>query len=199
MTVEQLQRFNSIEDPSDLEQAACYLSISPIEASKLSMEQVEAAALQLQIDMEKIQPVMRDLVFYDEVKGWNLNTGKPYGIINEWDKITGGEYFDIVAFQKDYWANATKILSIMYRPCKLVYGENYEIEPYQGVKGHEIFKDFPADWLAGVMLFFSIVRKKSAKTSLSYFKTALLTSLAQSGHGTGWWQNLLQTLRRSKT
>lgn len=80
------------------------------------------------------------------------HNGKEYGFVNDWDKFTTGEWIDIETYCKDLPNNAHKVMSILYRPITRDTGKYYEIEPYKG--SHEDFKDVPASFFLGMMVFF---------------------------------------------
>jgi len=75
-----------------------------------------------------------------------------YGFINDWDKLTGGEWIDIENYSKDLVSNAHKIMSILYRPIERLYLDKYSIVLYEGT--NDDLKDVPASWFLGAMVFF---------------------------------------------
>lgn len=184
MTVSQVARYLSITDPSDIEAAMCYLNCTMQEVRKLTPDQIEHAAERMR-DYQSIPAIYQERLWLNGEE-WNRDgKGVEYGTINDWGKLTGGEYFDVKEFQEDFYANATKILAVLYRPVTQRYGKSYEIEPYNGVDGHEKFGTLPAQYLHGVMLFFCNVRKSCARTSLSYLTDkAKEMNSAKSGDGT---------------
>ena len=86
--------------------------------------------------------------------------GKRYGFINDWTKLTAGEYIDLGEMCKDIAVNATKIMTVLYRPITREVGKKYEIEEYKGTEGHERFNDVSAAYLYGALLFFSRIRNE---------------------------------------
>ena len=67
--------------------------------------------------------------------------GIDFGLIPNFDKITGGEYVDLVASSKEvegYNPELITLISVLYRPIKKKdsFG-NYKLEKYNGTKGHE--------------------------------------------------------------
>ena len=185
MTVSQVAKYLSLTDPSPIEAAMCYLNVGMDEVRKLTPDQIEHAAERME-DYKSIPAIFQERLWLDGEE-WNREgKGVEYGIVNDWGKLTGGEYFDVKEFQQDYYQNATKILAVLYRPVKQRYGKSYDIEPYNGVDGHEKFGTLPAQYLHGVMLFFCNVRRNCSKTSLSYLTTkGKEMNLAKSGDGTG--------------
>lgn len=94
-------------------------------------------------------------------------SGNTYGFIPNWDEFTAGEWIDIENLCEDFWSNATKIMSILYRPITKRWGERYEIEPYTAKEDHEPFERLSAEYFSGCMLFFSNTRKELLNTTKS--------------------------------
>lgn len=84
--------------------------------------------------------------------------GKDYGFIPNWEQFTAGEYIDLQELCIDVPSNATKIMSVLYRPVTRRVGDAYEIAPYEGTKGHERFRELSASYLYGALVFFSRTR-----------------------------------------
>jgi hypothetical protein len=198
MTVSQVARYLSITDPSDIEAAMCYLNASMEDVRKLTPDQIEHAADRM-CDYESIPAIYQERLWLKSDGTWNRHgDGVEYGVLNDWEKLTGGEYFDIHELKQNFYPNATKILAVLYRPVAQRYGKSYRVQPYEGVDGHERFGTLPAQYLHGVMLFFCNVTKNCARTSLSYLKaTANTTSLAKSGATTGLLRKWLVAFSRS--
>jgi len=67
--------------------------------------------------------------------------GIDFGLIPNFDKITGAEYVDLVSSSKEvegYNSELITLISVLYRPIKKKdsFG-NYKLEKYNGTKGHE--------------------------------------------------------------
>jgi hypothetical protein len=179
-TVGQVAKYLSIDEPTDLEAAMCYYQIGLKEVRQKSPHEIEIAAERMKV-LDSIPAIFEERLWYDGE--WNREgRGVEYGVISDWGKISAGEYWDIKEYQEDFWNNVTKILSILYRKVRRRFGENYDIEKYQGTEGHEIFNSFPAQYLNGCMLFFSTVKRNCGRTLLSYL-TAKATTSAKSGVG----------------
>lgn len=80
--------------------------------------------------------------------------GTKYGIIPDWKRMTTGEWIDLENLLKDFWQNAPKIMSILYRPLTFQVGKKYDIEPYTSREDTEAFDTMPADIVSGALLFF---------------------------------------------
>lgn len=198
-TVGQLSRYLSINEPSDLETAACYFNCSVNEVRKRSADDLDIAIERME-DYNSIPAVYQDRLWLNNGEWNNEGKGVEYGIINDWSRLELGEYIDIKEFQQEFYANATKILSILYRPVTVRYGHSYKIEEYKGVEGHEVFNSLPAQYLNGAMLFFSTVRKNCARTSASYLtRKASQTSSVKSGGGMDLWQRWRATFSASRS
>lgn len=184
LTVSQVSRYLSINDPSDIEAAACYLDKPMAEVRKLPLHDIEAAAVNM-ASIDSIPAIFKERLWLADDGTWNTEgKGKEYGILNDWDKqITAGEYADIKEYQRSFYPNATRILSILYRPVVERYGNKYKIEEYKGTDGHEVFASMPAKYLNGVLFFFSRVKENCSRNLISS-TVERLTSLAKSGGGT---------------
>ena len=113
------------------------------------------------------------------------HNGIEYGFIPSWSEFTTGEWIDIEIFADDFWNNADKIMSLLYRPITRQFGKRYEIEDYTAKEDREIFHDVSASYFAGAMLFFCNSRTKRLKDlrrSLSMIAEAGMKS-AQNGDG----------------
>ena len=171
-TVGQIARYFSIEDPTELEIAACYYNTSVMEVGKRPVDDLDIAVERMN-DLDSVPAIFKERLWLNEGE-WNVEgKGIEYGIINDFDKILAKEYLDIKEYQREFYPNATRILSILYRPVVERYGNSYRIAPYNGTDGHEIFASLPAQYLNGAMLFFSKVRKACARTSVSYLTKKL--------------------------
>lgn len=80
--------------------------------------------------------------------------GTKYGIIPDWKRMTTGEWIDLENLIKDFWQNAPKIMSILYRPLTFQVGKKYDIEPYTSREDTDAFDTMPADIVSGALLFF---------------------------------------------
>ncbi len=96
--------------------------------------------------------------------------GKEYGFIPNWQEFSLGEWIDIEEYSKDFWNNAHKIMSILYRPILRKQGEAHTIEKYTSKEDSEVFRQLPADLFGGCILFFL----SSRRTLLHTMKSSLL-------------------------
>lgn len=188
LTVGQVARYLSINDPDEIEAAACYLGISVMEARSLPLHKIEEAALKLSI-LDSIPSLFKERLWFKDGE-WNTEgKGEEYGIINDFNAITGGEYADIKEYQNNFYPNATRILSILYRPVVERYGQAYKVAEYKGTEGHEKFNTLPAKYLNGALFFFRMVRKHCGKSLISYLEGRVMRS-RKSGGGTVSSSNL---------
>jgi hypothetical protein len=112
--------------------------------------------------------------------------GKKYGFIKDWDEFTTGEWIDCESYQEDFWANAHRIMAVLYRPMKYHVGKEYKLKAYTAKEDAEPFKKMPADLFSGALLFFwntRIVRLQTLQASLLEAGEAVLHSQT-SGAGT---------------
>ena len=94
----------------------------------------------------------------DEETGRHLKVielnGQQYGFIPNWQEFSLGEWIDIEEYSGDFWNNAHKIMSILYRPLLRRQGDAHTIEKYTSKEDSEVFKQLPADLFGGCILFF---------------------------------------------
>lgn len=111
--------------------------------------------------------------------------GQQYGFIPNWQEFSLGEWIDIEEYSGDFWNNAHKIMSILYRPIVRRQGDAHTIEKYTAKEDSEVFKQLPADLFGGCILFFL----NSRRTLLHTMKSSLmevaesLTNSAVNGDG----------------
>ena len=86
--------------------------------------------------------------------------GKRFGFIPNWDEFTAGEWIDIEAYLEDFWANAHKIMALLYREVTYELGEKYEVKKYTAKEDPTIFEEVPADLVSGMLLFFWTTRNR---------------------------------------
>ena len=110
----------------------------------------------------------------DEESGRHLKVielnGKQYGFIPNWQEFSLGEWIDIEEYSADFWNNAHKIMSILYRPLVRRQGDAHTIEKYTAKEDSEAFKLLPADLFGGCILFFL----SSRRTLLHTMKSSLM-------------------------
>lgn len=86
--------------------------------------------------------------------------GVEYGFIPDWNEFSLGEWIDLENYCEDFWNNALKIASILYRPIDRRQGDKYTIKPYTTKEDVEVFNEMSAEIFGGCLLFFSNTRKK---------------------------------------
>lgn len=125
--------------------------------------------------------------------------GKRYGFVTDWSEFKTKEYLDVIEYQKDTTANASKIMAVLYRPVTREMGKHYEVEPYNGTRHHEVFKTASAAHYYGLLVFFSAISNSSTTTlRRSLVARARATVSRKSGDGiTYLWRWLAKTLQRS--
>jgi len=130
--------------------------------------------------------------------------GKKYGIIPDWKAMTTGEWIDLENLLKDFWQNAPKIMSILYRPLTYQTGNRYDIESYTTKENIEAFEKMPADIVSGALLFFwSTAMNAQQNTVHSSQKEEHHPSSPRNGAGTtswySWLMNRFYRLTKSQT
>lgn len=86
--------------------------------------------------------------------------GKRFGFIPDWDSFTAGEWIDLETYLSDFWKNAHKVVSVLYREITYELGEKYEIKKYTAKEDASIFEEMPADLVSGMLLFFWTTRNE---------------------------------------
>jgi hypothetical protein len=91
--------------------------------------------------------------------------GKRFGFIPDWDAFTAGEWIDLETYLDDFWPNAHKVMSVLYREVTYELGEKYEIKKYTAKEDPSIFEEMPADLVSGTLLFFWTSRNELLLTT----------------------------------
>ena len=120
--------------------------------------------------------VIKDQEYGKHLKVITLD-GVDYGFIPDWNEFSLGEWIDIEEYSKDFWANATKIASLLYRPVTRQWKDRYKIEPYTSKEDPEPFNQLNADLWAGMLLFFSSSKRKLLHTLKSSLTGAAMNQL----------------------
>ena len=111
--------------------------------------------------------------------------GKRFGFIPDWDAFTAGEWIDLEGYMEDFWKNAHKVMSILFREVTYEVGESYEIKKYTAKEDASSFEEMPADLVSGTLLFFWTTRNEllhSIQSSLLRVAEET-TRLAKNGDG----------------
>ena len=82
--------------------------------------------------------------------------GVDFGLIPNFDKITGDEYTDLVRYSVDTDLNLDRLISVLYRPIKSKDNfKNYKLYPYEGTSEHvEMIRKLPMSTVNGCLGFF---------------------------------------------
>lgn len=88
-----------------------------------------------------------------------------YGFIPDWSKLTTGAYIDLMQFMEYPEQNASKIMSVLFRPVLEQYGDSYTIDGYKGSNG-DLFAHVSASRFHGLMVFFSNITREYENNSL---------------------------------
>lgn len=112
--------------------------------------------------------------------------GVEYGFIPDWEEFSTGEWIDMEGYTKDFWANAHKAMSLLYRPIERKIGDAYTIAPYTAKEDATPFLNVPAPVVAGALLFFWSSEQQlwSDLQSSLIEKAKAVMSLQRNGVGT---------------
>ena len=111
--------------------------------------------------------------------------GKRFGFVPDWDAFTAGEWIDLETYLEDFWKNAHKVMSVLFREVTYELGEKYEVKKYTAKEDASIFEEMPADLVSGTLLFFWTTRNElllDMKSSLLEVAEAAIRS-AKNGAG----------------
>ena len=111
--------------------------------------------------------------------------GEEYGFIPDWSEFTLGEWIDLEEYTKDFWGNALKIASILYRPIDRRQGKAYTIKPYTAKEETEVFSQLSAELFGGMLLFFSTSRRKLLHTLKSSLVEGVASQMNSLSDGVG--------------
>lgn len=112
--------------------------------------------------------------------------GKRFGFVPDWDAFTAGEWIDLETYLEDFWKNAHKVMSVLFREVTYELGDKYEVKKYTAKEDASIFEEMPADLVSGTLLFFWTTRNElllDMKSSLLEVAEAAIQS-AKNGDGT---------------
>ena len=112
-------------------------------------------------------------------------SGKRFGFVPDWDAFTAGEWIDLENYLEDFWKNAHKVMSVLFREVTYELGDKYEVKKYTAKEDASIFEEMPADLVSGTLLFFWTTRNElllDMKFSLLEVAEAAIRS-AKSGDG----------------
>ena len=87
--------------------------------------------------------------------------GKEYGFHPNLEGMTFKEFIDLDMLLQDYQKNIAKVMSIIYRPIIVKWGDRYEIEPYNSdihVAHADDMREMPLAAVNGAMVFFCQLR-----------------------------------------
>ena len=110
--------------------------------------------------------------------------GKRFGFVPDWDAFTAGEWIDLENYLEDFWKNAHKVMSVLFREVTYELGEKYEVKKYTAKEDASIFEEMPADLVSGTLLFFWTTRNElllDMKSSLLEVAEAAIQSAKNGG------------------
>ena len=143
----------ALSDAPDITKAAALLNVSEAKARELTPAEVDAV---LSAFTGLTETAIHRNIF-------RLN-GVEYGFVNDWGEFSIGEWIDCEKYQADFWPNAHRLMSVLYRPVRMRGGEKYVIAKYTAKENADVFKQMPADLFSGAMLFFWNLRTQRLQT-----------------------------------
>lgn len=99
-----------------------------------------------------------------------------FGFIPDMEKMSYGEYLDLVENTRDLWTFIPLTMSILYRPIVNKSGQVYSIKPYEGTDDNvvELFKQrLTMDVVWGAVAFFLDLQKDLLIDTLTYSQTVM--------------------------
>lgn len=125
-----------------------------------------------QNDVERIAKHISDAISQcDDYKGFTPVFefgGIKYGFIPNLDKMSFGEYEDLINTLKDV-STFHNALEIMYRPVVNQFDNLYQIAPYAGYENKIEFRHMPITYFLGAMVFFYRLTDALATHTKNYF------------------------------
>lgn len=187
ITIEQIMKHGEREI-SDFEKVLIYGQYTADELKKMPYQLIEAGARHIDELLANPARVHNNMI--------QVN-GEWYGFIPDWEQFSTGEYIDMEEFSKDLLGNATKIMSILYRPVTRMHNNICEIEPYKGTQNHKMFAQVSAQEFYGAMLFFSNTRKELAFVLAQSLARETTKLFKKRSHRSGGGITLLSSWRKA--
>ena len=166
LTLAELQVIMTSENP--LERISVCTGKSVDQLRTLPQKLIEAATEHLNALMNQETARFEKVVQMD---------GKRFGFIPDWDAFTAGEWIDLETYLEDFWKNAHKVMSVLFREVTYEIGDKYEIKKYTAKEDASIFEEMPADLVSGTLLFFWTIGLDLAIDILPFLKHPLMESL----------------------
>lgn len=144
VTLNQYQKFMKIEDPDRDDFIQCFFGLPQHIIDTINLSDIDMLCERV-AELLKSKPGFRPT--------FELN-GVEYGFIPNLDKMSYGEYKDIVSRtdKVDEWH---RVMSVMYRPIKRKTKEKYLIKKYEGsMKYANEMKQAPLGVMIGALIFF---------------------------------------------
>lgn len=146
ITLEQWQKYVSIEDPTDEQCVEILCNITPQEVLELPNEVYDKIT-------DKVTALIPELNGSHKVIKRFYHRGKMYGMIPNFDKISYGANKDILATIGD-WDKMHYAMNALYRPVIKTSGDYYEIDKYRGEETINDMRDIPLDVVFSARVFF---------------------------------------------
>lgn len=167
------QTFLELDEPTERDIIRIFLNLSNSVINKIPFKEVQRVSSIVTAMFQE------DAHFH---RAFWLN-GVQYGFIPNLDKISFGEYNDLVKYTQDM-ATMHKAMAVMYRPITREKKGKYLIEEYEGsAKYSEIMKDAPMDVVLGSMVFFFDLGNALLKATPSYLEKVLEKQTLSSENG----------------
>jgi hypothetical protein len=120
--------------------------------------------------------------------------GKEYGMIPNLDKMSYGEYKDLLEYQKQT-ETLNNFMSVLFRPVVQKLGKKYRIEEYEGTESTaEIMKRTPLSIYTASMLFFCDLTNELRTLTQNYIEVQIqeMKSSGKSGDSKVWRSQYIQ-------
>ena len=114
------------------------------------------------------------------VNKWFLTEKHRYRFVPDINSMTFGEWLDLDANCNEFPKHLTKLLAILFRPCKNEFITRYEVDEYDSnihLKNAEYFNDMPLMIANGAMVFFSNIEKELLIRFQEYSDNQMMTEL----------------------
>ena len=155
------------EDAGDSPEASEFLNKKALEifcglelkdSYKIPLKDFMVILEHIQRIFDQPTPLQRHFKFMDLNKIEQL-----MGFIPNLETMTYGEYVDANNYFND-WDNAHKLMAVLYRPVRILSGEKYRIDDYEGTSVYgDAMREMPLDIVFGAKVFFYRLSTKLAK------------------------------------
>ena len=188
ITLEQYQRFVSIEEPTEQDVVSIFCNLPITEVNKIKRKSVAEINEHITQLLESEPPLKKRFTLRN----------KDYGFIPNLEEMSFGEYTSIDTFFSD-WQQMHKAIAILYRPIKTKAKGMYTIEDYKDDGSSELMKYIGLDVVLGATVFFYRLGEELLNVTQKYLKEKAMEELEKNGDGTDQYTTSLKKIFNNST